>query len=221
MFRRTFVTFCALAVSLFAVNAHAQNAATSSIRSVENAREITRAMRPEIVNRLRDDNVLITQDVRFADQTALQRVARSGSPSYVVITRTLPHPYKSPFTLARDISLQLDTASNAIVIVATEADGYLGVYSPDIEYSMLQKIANRSALSWTSESYAVGAAQTLRLVAAERQVQQNERRNRIMFLFSGLAAGSTALCFSFLWKRSRRRVTKMRKETEVSESTIS
>ena len=203
-FRRTFVTFCALAVSLFAVNAHAQNAATSSTRSVAetspNAREITRAMRPEIVNRLRDDNVLITQDVQHADKIALQRVARSGSPSYVVITRTLPHPYKSPFTLARDIRLQLDTASNAIVIVATEADGYLGVNCEDIEYSKLKEIATRSALSWTSESYAVGAAQTLRLVAAERAKMEQKIRYKSIISIIGVAS----LGLVFLWLVRRR-----------------
>lgn len=157
-------------------------------------------MRPEIVNRLRDDNVLITQDVRFADQTALQRVARSGSPSYVVITRTLPHPYKSPFTLARDISLQLDVSANAVVIVATEADGYLGVYCTDIEYSMLQQIAEKSALSWTSESYAVGAAQTLRLVAAERAKMEQKIRYKSIISIIGVAS----LGLVFLWLVRRR-----------------
>ena len=201
MFRRTFVTFCTLAVSLFALNTHAQNAATSSIRSVESAREITRAMRPEIVNRLRDDNVLITQDVQHADKIALQRAARGGThPTYIVMTRTLPHPYKSPFTLARDISLQLDTASNAIVIVATEADGYLGVYCTDIEYSMLQKIASRSALSWTNEGYAIGAAQTLRLVAAERAKMEQKIRYKSIISIIGVAI----LGLVFLWLVRRR-----------------
>lgn len=163
---------------------------------MENAREITRAMRPEIVNRLRDDNVLITQDVQHADKIALQRAARGGThPTYIVMTRTLPHPYKSPFTLARDISLQLDTASNAIVIVATEADGYLGVYSPDIEYSMLQKIASRSALSWTNEGYAIGAAQTLRLVAAQRDKTRAELIRRL----AGIAASCLVLLCAALF----------------------
>ena len=181
---------------------------------MEKAREITRAMRPEIVNRLRDDNVLITQDVRFADQTALQRVARSGSPSYVVMTRTLPHPYKSPFTLARDIRLQLDTASNAIVIVATEADGYLGVYCTDIEYSMLQQIASRSALSWTNEGYAIGAAQTLRLVAAWREEKNNLRRLRLWLLF-GVVSATLGTSFYYIRTKYRKKIQEINHESEL------
>ena len=206
-FRRAFIAFFAVCFCAYANNAEAQNAPTSSTRSAETPREITRILRPEVVNRLRDDNVLITQDVRFADKIALQRVARGGThPSYIVLTRTLPHPHRNAFTLARDIRLQLDVSSNAVVIIATEADGYLGVNCADIEYSKSKQIAEKSALSWTNEGYTQGAAQVLRLVAAERTLANIAQRRRVIFVVVGVFCLLVGV--ALIWKRVSMAVSK-------------
>ena len=115
----------------------------------------------------------------LADANAMERAAHDVDfPVRVLLVRRVPKGFASVQALAQAIHQQLGLP-DGLVIVATSDDARLGLFGAGLDVQTLNRIVEASAQTWTQEGYAGGVAQTLRLVAYERELQSQARFVRL------------------------------------------
>lgn len=169
---------------------------------------------PVVVQSLNSSGVWIDPSLRgLADASAMEQAARRADfPVRVLVVRRVPDGFASVQALAQVVHQQLEL-QDGLVIIATSDDARLGLFGAGLDAATLNQIVEASAQTWTQEGYAGGVAQTLRLVAYERELQAQAR-----FLRVAVPGAIGALCLLSAFALWLRRKTKYRARRKISQS---